>query len=410
MQAKTIFTFFLSVAFLSGFTQNAKTIRVKMDRLANGLSIPVEIALDQLSFKNAANLQLNLISGKVKTPIAFQVSNDGKRMLNWKLPANDKKEYDFELSESASAEFKFVQAIKNDSSITMISNGKNLLRYYHATVNPPKGQDINYRRSGFIHPVWTPKGQELTRIQAPDHYHHYGIWNPWTHVEFEKDTVDFWNIKGHQGTVRFAKLLSRTEGPVFSEFQALHEHVVFKKDGFEKVALNEVQTVRVYQPENEDYYIADITSSMSCATESPFRILAYRYAGLGWRTTGYWNDQNCEVLTSEGKTRKDTDGSRAKWCIVQGELPENQYGGIAFLSYPANYNFPEPMRIWNPGTNGRGDMFFNFAPTKDRDWLLEPGKTYVLKYRMVVFSGKFDAAKTESAWQYFSTGPLVDIK
>lgn len=219
MQAKSIFTFFLSVAFLHGFTQNVKTIRVKMDRPANGLSIPVEIALEHLSFKNAANLQLNLISGKVKTPIAFQVSEDGNRMLNWKLPANDNTVYDFELSESGSTDFKSVQAVKNDSSITMIANGKNLLRYYHATVNPPKGQDINYRRSGFIHPVWTPKGQELTRIQAPDHYHHYGIWNPWTHVEFEKDTVDFWNIKGHQGTVRFAKLLSRTEGPVFSNFR-----------------------------------------------------------------------------------------------------------------------------------------------------------------------------------------------
>ena len=409
MQAKTVFTFLLSVAFLSGFTQKTNTIRVKMDRPANGLSIPVEISLDQLHFKNPANLQLNLITGKVKTAIALQVSNDDKRMLNWKLPANDKKEYEFELTELASPDFKTIQAVKNDSSITMVSNGKNLLRYYHATVNPPIGQDISYRRSGFIHPVWTPKGQELTRIQAPDHYHHYGIWNPWTHVEFEKDTVDFWNIKGKQGTVRFAKLLSKSEGPVFSEFQVLHEHVVFKKDGTEKVALNEIQSVRVFQPENDDYYIVDITSSMSCATESPFRILTYRYAGMGWRTTGYWNDQNCEVLTSEGKTRKDTDGSRAKWCIVQGELPDHQYGGIAFLSYPTNYNFPEPMRIWNPGTNGRGDMFFNFAPTKDRDWLLEPGKNYVLKYRLVVFSGKFDAAKAESAWQYFQSAPSVKV-
>ena len=74
-------------------------------------------------------------------------------------------------------------------------------------------------------------------------------------------------------------------------------------------------------------------------------------------TTEFWNDKNCEVLTSEGKTRKDTDGTKAKWCIVQSELPNNEYGGIAFLSYPANYNHPEPMRIWTLGTNGRGDMF-----------------------------------------------------
>ena len=409
MQVKIILTFFMTLFFFTGFSQKFRKIKVTLDRPTNGLSVPVSINIDQFSFSDAEKIQLNLVSGKKKIPIAFQLSEEGKRLLNWKLPSDAKNEYTFELSESKSNKFNSVKALKNDSSITMIANGKNLLRYYHATVNPPKGQDINYRRSGFIHPVWTPKGQELTRIQAPDHYHHYGIWNPWTHVAFEKDTVDFWNIRGKQGTVRFAKLLSKSEGPVFSEFQVLHEHVVFKKDGTEKVALNEIQTVRVFQPENDDYYIADITSNMSCATESPFRILTYRYAGMGWRTTGYWNDQNCEVLTSEGKTRKDTDGSRAKWCIVQGELPDNEYGGIAFLSYPSNYNFPEPMRIWNPGTNGRGDMFFNFAPTKDRDWLLEPGKNYVLKYRLVVFSGKFDADKAESAWQYFQKQPQIEI-
>jgi hypothetical protein len=29
------------------------------------------------------------------------------------------------------------------------------------------------------------------RVQAPDHSHHYGLWNPWTKVLFEGDTVDF---------------------------------------------------------------------------------------------------------------------------------------------------------------------------------------------------------------------------
>jgi hypothetical protein len=91
MQAKTIFTFFLSLQFFSGFTQNSTTIRVKMDRPANGLSVPVEIALDPISFKNAENLQLNLVSGKEKLPLAFQISEGGRRMLNWKLPASDKK-------------------------------------------------------------------------------------------------------------------------------------------------------------------------------------------------------------------------------------------------------------------------------------------------------------------------------
>ena len=390
-------------------SQSLAKFKIAIDRPSNGLVIPASINLDELSFLPDSALALMQVDGNKKTPIPFQIKQEENRTLYWNIAPTEKKELSYELVNAPKENFPIVRSLKNDSSITIQQNGNNLLRYYHAKVDPPKGQHPYYGRSGFIHPLWTPRGQELTRIQAPDHYHHYGVWNAWTHVLFEKDTVDFWNIRGHQGTVRLAKIISKTEGNVFSEFEALQEHVVFKKDGTEKVALNELLTVRVYPQVNNEYYIVDITSKMNCATDSPFRILEYRYAGFGWRTTAYWDNNNCEVLTSEGKTRKDTDNSRAKWCIVQGDLPGNEYGGAAFLSHPANFNFPEPMRIWTLNTNGRGDMFFSFAPTKDRDWLLEPGKTYVIKYRLVVFNGKFDATKAETAWQYFQKGPAVKI-
>ncbi len=399
-----LIVFVLSAQTIAGF-------KITLPKATNGIAIPASVNLDALTFLADSSLSLFEVNGNKRIEVAYQIKQEGHRTMYWSVQPADKKEINYQLVNTAPHVFSKIEAAKNDSSLTFRSGNRNLLRYYYQTVYPPKGIDTNFKRSGFIHPLWTPHGQELTRIQAPDHYHHYGIWNPWTHVLFEKDTVDFWNLKDHKGTVRFAKLISKTNGDVFSEFEVLHEHVVFKKDGTEKVAMNELQTVRVYEPEkNSDYYIVDITSAMSCATESPFLILEYRYAGMGWRTTGYWDNNNCEVLTSEGKTRKDTDGSRAKWCIVQGALPGNDEGGVAFLSYPTNYNFPEPMRIWTLNTNGRGDMFFSFAPTKDRNWLLEPGKTYVLKYRMVVFNGKFDAAKAETAWQYYAAPPQVQIQ
>jgi hypothetical protein len=209
-------------------------------------------------------------------------------------------------------------------------------------------------------------------------------------------------LKGRKGTVRFGKFVSVVSGPVYSEFTALHEHVAFKKDGKEKVALNELQTVRVYKPEDDaNYYLVDITIEMKCASESPFLILEYRYAGLGWRATEQWNKDNSEVLTSEGKTRKDADGSTAKWFLVEGTLG-NDYGGAAMMSYPSNYNYPEPLRIW-PENSNNGEMFAMFAPTKNKDWLLSPGQTYTLKYRFVVFNGHLAKEKAESASHYFVT-------
>jgi hypothetical protein len=392
--------------------QKIASFQVVLDQPPGGMEVPASVNLDAYTFLSDTAFSLVEVKNGQRIPVPFQVENGNIRTLHWLINtgAKGKKKHVYELQRTGTpAVFDRMIANKNDGDLIIQSGDKKLLSYFYKTVYPPDKIDTNYKRSGFIHPLWTPHGQELTRIQAPDHYHHYGIWNPWTHVLFEKDTVDFWNIRGRQGTVRFAGFISVTDGPVYSEYKALHEHVVFnKKAHTEKVALNELQTVRVYKPsEGNDYFIVDITSEMNCATESPFLILAYRYAGLGWRTTGYWNAQNCEVLTSEGKTRKDTDGSKARWAIVQGELPGNDYGGVAFLSYPANYDHPEPMRIWNEGMNGRGDMFFNFAPTKDRNWLLEPGKTYTLKYRLVVFNNHFTREKAESAWQYFARPPLI---
>jgi hypothetical protein len=398
---------FVMISIIST-AQTLASFKIDLSKETNGMDVPVSISLAELKISPAASFSLAEVKGNKKIPVPYQLNKEEKT-ISWMVrqSGEHEKKYFYQVIKSAPGKSNEITAEDKDGALTIIADNKNLLRYYHKTVYPPAGIDTNYKRSAFIHPLWTPHGQELTRIQPPDHYHHYGIWNPWTHTLFESDTVDFWNIKGKQGTVRFAKFNSVTNGPVYSEFEALHEHVVFKKDGTEKVALNEWQTVRVYNPgENKDYYIIDITSKMSCASQSPLLIVAYRYGGFGWRATEFWDKNNAEMLTSEGKTRDNTDGTKARWCIVQGALPGNDSGGAVMLSHPANYNHPEPLRIWDKNANGgRGDVFANFAPTKDKDWLLEPGKTYVLKYRLVVFNGKFDAAKAESAWESFSSPP-----
>ncbi|HEY3405457.1 MAG TPA: PmoA family protein [Ohtaekwangia sp.] len=386
--------------------QTIATFEIDLTKSSGGIDVPVSIVLDNVSFVSDSSLTLVEVQGGKTSSIPFQIRQGEQRTLHWIAKTGAQKRT-YQLVKSAPGKSPEVTVLDQDGTLTIQSENKNLLRYYHKTVEAPAGANPNYRRSGFIHPLWTPNGQELTRIQPSDHYHHYGIWNPWTHVLFEGDTVDFWNIAGKKGTVRFASFPAISTGPVFAEYEALHEHVAFKKDGTEKIALNEIQTVRVYKPSG-DYYIVDITSQLSCASTSEVNLLTYRYGGLGWRTTEYWDNKNSEVLTSDGKDRKTADGSKARWCIVQGALP-NDFGGVVMMSYPANYNHPEPLRIWPENQYNRGDMFANFSPTKDKDWLLLPGKTYVLRYRLVVFNGKFTKEKAESAWQNFATPAVIKI-
>jgi hypothetical protein len=306
--------------------------------------------------------------------------------------------------------FYFDSAIRADSSaghLTISYHYHPLLTYVYTTTYPPPGIDTAYKKSGFIHPLYTPHGQILTRIQPPDHYHHYGVWDPWTHVLYKGDTIDCWNLAARKGTQRFAKFTSIISGPLFAQFQALQEHAAFHKDGSEEVFLNERLTVKI-TPTDPNHYFLDITIQLTPATPYPVTLLTYRYGGLGWRATAEWNRDNSEVLTSEGMDRRHADNSKARWCLIQGTLGKD-YGGVAMLSHPDNYNHPEPLRIWPDTSNGRGDLFANFSPTKDRDWRLEPGHTYTLRYRWIVFNGHFTKEEAESDWQYFANPPHITV-
>lgn len=376
--------------------------------LADNMGQLVRVGLDSITDLPDRALQLVRVHSEMKTPIPFQIENGERRVLVWALDATENKKQQYELIHQPSKdELTQVQIENKNGALTISRAGSNFLQFNFETVYPPAGVDSIFKRSAFIHPLWTPKGQVLTRIQPPDHVHHYGIWNPWTHVLFEGDTIDFWNLNKKQGTVRFVNFVSKNSGPLYATIKAELEHIVFRNDGTEKVALHEFQTIRV-TPLQENKYLVDIKIEMTCATESPFQILEYRYGGLGWRATEEWNPHNSEVLTSENKTRTDADGSRARWCMVQGQLG-NETGGMVLLSHPKNYNHPEPLRIWPADSNG-GEMFVNIAPTKFSDWLLNPHQTYTLQYRFIVFSGRSTKDDAELGWQHYVNSPAVKIE
>ncbi|GAB3012014.1 hypothetical protein GCM10027051_13450 [Niabella terrae] len=374
------------------------------------LPLPVQTDLNAISFLPDSVLALVELKAGRQIPVPIQIEAGSTRILHWLVtpsPAT-RRTYQLIRRKSASSHKEMQSQVENGTLIISDGQDRNLLTYNFKTVYPPAGIDTAYKRSGFIHPLNTPSGQALTRINAPDHYHHWGMWNPWTHVLFENDTLDFWNLRDRKGTVRFAGFASINSGDVFAGYSALHEHVAFKKDHTKKIAIDELQTVRIYNPGTDKYYLMDITVQLSCASSSPVRLLEYRYGGLGIRATEAWNKENSSTLTSEGKTRKDADGSTARWCIAQGSLG-NDYGGLEMMSYPSNYNHPEPLRIWPESMNGRGDVFLNFSPTKNKDWLLEPGKTYLLKYRFLVFNDSLSKEQAEQAWQGFAHPPRVQV-
>jgi hypothetical protein len=337
--------------------------------------------------------------------IPSQLDDSKPAQLYWVLsgqtPANTKRT--FELVSGQSNAQPSIQAKKTDTGLDLIAGQQPILHYQSAIMPPPAGKSPRFARGGFIHPLYTPSGALLTRIHAPDHIHHMGLWNPWTSTEFEGRHVDFWNIGDGTGTVRFVKFLSVVEGPVFTEYSVLHEHVDLSAPGGEKVAISEVQKVRVYTT-SKDQWLIDFTTQQRCASSSPIKLLQYRYGGLGYRGPAEWNANNSNYLTSEGKTRKDGHATRARWCNCYGETTKGP-AGVLFLSHPQNHEHPEPMRIWPEGM-----MFFNFTPIQASEWVFEPGNEYVLNYRLCAYDGKRTAEQCQSLWSDFAQPPTVSVQ
>ena len=66
---------------------------------------------------------------------------------------------DFELEEKMSHR---IRAVQDDKTITLLIDDKKVLSYHLAVHDVPEGVDLLYRRSGFIHPIWSPGGKVLT--------------------------------------------------------------------------------------------------------------------------------------------------------------------------------------------------------------------------------------------------------
>ena len=301
---------------------------------------------------------------------------------------------------------------KDDGGVVIRQFERNIVRYQFDEVSAPEGESKLFNRGGFIHPLWSPKGEVLTRIQPPDHYHHYGIWNPWTSTTFEGRHLDFWNLNKGQGTVKTVNRPRVHSGPVFAEVKGIHEHIDLTApdpSGY-KAALDELWQVRIWSSSSsESPRLIDFSSTISCATDSIFTINAYRYQGFSLRATQKWDDNSARILTSEGMDKSNGNATRARWCDVNG-VSDFGTSGILFMSHPQNHNFPEQLRIWPPGSNqGKENVFINFNPSQEQDWVIQPGKEYTLKYRMLVYDGQLSPELMERYWQDYNNPPKVEI-
>ena len=365
-------------------------------------------------FAGAAESTYHLVetTGGSEEPVDLQ---QGADELCWRLkgdtPAGEVRTFALRTGPSGNDASPAVAVDRTDGKAIFRLGDSEVLTYQDAKADVPEGVDPLYSRGGFIHPLRTPGGATVTRIQPPDHYHHYGVWGPWTHTRFRGRQIDFWNIGDGQGTVEARGIEEASGGTLYGNLRADLTFLAFRDSAVTEdpiEVLDEEVDLRVYAaPESDPGYLVDYTQDQTNITEDTLTVEAYRYQGFSIRATPEWNDDNVTLITSEGYNKADGNATRARWVNVSGPT-EAGPAGVLMMTHPDNFNYPEQIRIWPTGANeGKENVFVNFNPAQDRDYILRPGAKNRLRYRMYVYDGQLDTVAANRYWQDFAYPPRV---
>lgn len=362
------------------------------------LTMPNDVA-------GAGGWQLTRIDDGVVVPVQQEVGNP--RALTWllraPLPAGSSRRYRLQRGERGSTDRPQLTCQRDNGTRWLQSGDRRALGYHEAIQVAPPGIDRVYERSGYIHPLCTPGGCDVTDDFPPDHAHQHGVFFAWVKATFDGHGVDFWNQRGGTGGVAHHRLLGQCNGPVFAEFQVALQHSDLTAPAGPRPVLVETWTVRLYHVDQA--YLIDLESQQSCAGNQPLAIHKHHYGGLAIRGSRHWFDADAErekrkgqpsqFLTSEGKGRVEGNHTRPVWVSLSG-LVDGRPCGLAVMGHPSNHGFPQPVRL-HPTK-----PYFCFAPMYLGEMRIRPGQTYVSRYRFLVHDGPADASFADRIWHDYA--------
>ena len=292
-----------------------------------------------------------------------------------------------------------------------------MLTYRRTVVEPPTGIDPVYRRSGYIHPLLTPSGKEITGDFAADHAHQHALFFAWVNTTFAGRKVDFWNQATRTGRVRSLEVLETRSGPVFTSFTVRLRHEDLTAANGPAPVLEEVWTVLAFNVDPASgRFVVDFASTQTCAGPTPLEVNKYLYGGLGLRANSQWFDPKAKgedppdpsrsgesnFLTSEGKHRTDGNHTRPRWLDLSGKL-EGAFAGLTVLDSPRNFRFPQPVRL-HPNK-----PYFSFAPAVEGGFTIAPGKPYLSMYRLILHDGPPEVKTIERFWNDLAETPRARV-
>jgi Methane oxygenase PmoA len=281
-----------------------------------------------------------------------------------------------------------------------------VFRYNYAPVSSPNYKEIQ-NRDAYIHPAYSPSGALITGDFSPSHPHHRGFFLAYERTKTGDLSPDFWNIHVGTGKIHCEAASRPFDGPVTARFSADHRwEAKDKATGKGTVVLRERWDVEAYAIPNAPYWLFDIISTQQ-AVDRPLGILPYRYGGMAYRGPEPFVKGTLDVLTSEGKHRKDGDQKPARWVDLTGPIADgsDKYAGAMIADHPSNPHYPNVVRI-HPTTL----PFFSYVPAYDKPLTIAVDTPTVFRYRVLIHDGHPDPVLDDRVARDFAEPPVVVVE
>ena len=358
----------------------------------------------------------------------------GKGALVWildgKTPKGTKRTFKLVLEKGTAPSGPFTVEDIDNKHLLIKLDDKSVLRYNYEVIHKKEGISDPTDRAAYIHPVWTPSGKVITEDFSPEHTYQKGIFNAWVKLKFGDLETDFWNLDKEQGR-KLPDNLGPTviEGPVISQLN-IYNKGVYKGN----TLMREVCVVRIYAVPEEEGWIFEIhISQMPVNPKKPKRIptetttatvivdgkvkritkeekkgdfimeiLQHYYGGMAFRGIEEWRSENVllDILTSEGKTRADGNGTEARWVDYTGPLG-NDWGGLVMFDHPLNQRYPTTVRI-HPKL-----PYFCYSFVKNGPYTVTMSNPINLLYRFLIHNGRPNKKLNERIANDFANPPEV---
>lgn len=252
-------------------------------------------------------------------------------------------------------------------------------------------------RSNYIHPVYGPSGELLTRDWSKDHPHHRGIYWAWPEVEFGKALGDL-----HALQIVFARPTGKIKflnGPVYAEVEA--ENIWMWKDSIPVV--REIAIIRAYRSAEKGRVI-----------DLSFRFVAIKDSiTIARRETKLYGGLNIRMHTPEFQEisfYRDSSINKPvrAWSDLSGLFSgSDSRSGMLVLQHHQNPDYPGEY-IQYPDLSWIQPTF----PASGTRYKLIPGEPLVLKYRLLVHPGmKPDNSLSSILWDAYNNegSPLLNF-